>query len=264
MAQEPLVLSREAGVARITLDRPDLGNALTDEVARLLDDAVDTIAADTTVRAVVMTGNGPLFCAGGDIRQFTLALDDLGRHIGAGLVTFNRTLEKLAALPVPVITALNGPVAGGGIGLALTADIVLAASSARFRAGYAAIGLSPDAGTSYHLTRLIGPQRAKEFLFTNRFIDAPEALALGLVVAVVPDDELRRATDELVATILRFPAGSHAAVKSLVDAASGMDHAEALAREREAMIENAESEACREGIRAFMERRAPAFATPVG
>jgi 2-(1,2-epoxy-1,2-dihydrophenyl)acetyl-CoA isomerase len=256
----PLVLTRTAGIARITLDRPDLANALTDEVATLLGEAVEAIEADPSVRVVVLTGTGNMFSGGGDIREFTLAIDRLAEQIGRGLVSFNETLARLAALPVPVITALNGPVAGGGIGLALSADIVIAAQSARFRAGYAAIGLSPDAGTSYHLTRLIGPQRTKEFLFTNRFIDAPEALALGLVVKVVPDAALGAETDALAASIARFPAGSHAAVKKLVAVVGGLSHADALELERTYMIENAASDDCREGIKAFMERRKPAFA----
>ena len=245
----------------MTFDRPDLGNALTNAAAQQLGEVVDEIAADPSVRVLVLTGNGKMFCAGGDIREFTLAADRLPDLIADGLIPLNRMLVKLAALPIPVITALNGPVAGGGIGLALTADVVIAAASARFRAGYAAIGLSPDAGTSYFLTRLIGPQRAKEFFFTNRFIDAPEALAIGLVAKVVPDEELASETAALARTIASLPAGSHAAAKALVNAAVDTPHADVLALERTRIVENAASADSREGIRAFMERRRPAFAS---
>jgi 2-(1,2-epoxy-1,2-dihydrophenyl)acetyl-CoA isomerase len=208
---------------------------------------------------VVIDANGPMFCAGGDIREFAQT-SDVAALIGDELVHLNATLLALAALPVPVIAAVQGAVAGGGIGLALTADIVIASASLKFRAGYAAIGLSPDAGTSYHLARLIGPMRAKEFLLTNRFIDAAEALALGLVVKVVPDAELATETAALAERIASLPAGSHAAVKALVDASGTSTHAAALEREREWMIRNAATADCREGIAAFVEKRRPAFA----
>ncbi|MBD5606813.1 MAG: enoyl-CoA hydratase/isomerase family protein [Candidatus Eremiobacteraeota bacterium] len=263
MAEAPLVLTIESGIARLTLDRPDLGNALTSEASKKLGEAIDRIAADPGVRVVVLTGNGKMFSAGGDIREFVTTLDSLADLIGDELVHLNETLLKLAALPVPVIAALNGPVAGGGIGLALTADVVISAASARFRAGYAAIGLSPDAGTSYQLTRLMGPQRAKEFLFTNRFLDSAEALAVGLVAKVVPDADLVRETDAMARTIAAMPPGALAAVKSLVNAAATESHAAILAREREWMMVNAATPDAREGIRAFMERRAPAFAASV-
>ena len=255
----PLVLAISGGVARITLDRPDLGNALTSDASKRLGEAVATIAADASVRVVVLTGNGKMFSAGGDIREFMTALDSLADLIGDELVHLNDTLLRLASLPCPVVAALNGPVAGGGIGLALTADVAIAAASVRFRAGYAAIGLSPDAGTSYQLTRLIGPQRAKEFLFTNRFIDAPEALALGLVAKVVPDDDLLRETDALVARLAAMPPGALAAVKTLVNAAVNGSHADILASERRYMMANAATADAREGINAFIERRKPAF-----
>ena len=238
----------------MTFDRPDLGNALTNAAAQQLGEVVDEIAADPSVRVLVLTGNGKMFCAGGDIREFTLAADRLPDLIADGLIPLNRMLVKLAALPIPVITALNGPVAGGGIGLALTADVVIAARD-RDEVVVA------EMDRSVHLTRLIGPQRAKEFLFTNRFIDAPEALAIGLVAKVVPDEELASETAALARTIASLPAGSHAAAKALVNAAVDTPHADVLALERTRIVENAASADSREGIRAFMERRRPAFAS---
>ena len=260
MSRPSVVLAVEDGIARLKLDRPDLSNALTAEAASELGEAVKTIAADTSVRVVVVTSTGRMFCAGGDIRQFIALGERLAPSIEMSLGQLNETLLALAALPCPVITALNGPVAGGGIGLALTADVVIAARSARFRAGYAAIGLSPDAGTSYYLTRLIGPGRAKEFLLTNRFIDADEALAIGLVCKVVPDDELQAETNLLAAKIASMPQSSHAAVKQLVGAAATTSHRDMLELERQLIVANAASPSAREGIMAFMERRRPAFA----
>lgn len=260
LSTAPVTLSIERGIARIVLDRPDLGNALSHEAAKLLDEKVAAIAGDPTVRVVVLTGTGKMFSAGGDIREFVAAGGDLAPLIGDELVHLNRMLLALAALPSPVIASLNGPVAGGGIGLALTADVLVAAESVRFRAGYPAIGLSPDAGTSYHLTRLIGPQRAKEFLFTNRFIDAAEALALGLVSKVVPNAELAGTTSALAETIASMPRGAIAAAKTLVNASGHASLAEVLAEERELMMQNAGTADAAEGVRAFIEKRRPAFA----
>ena len=260
MTPPALLFAIDDGVARITLDRPEVGNALTASASREIGVAVDRIAADTSVRVVVLTGNGAAFSAGGDIREFASTLDRLGQMIGDELVHLHATLAKLAALPVPVIAALNGAVAGGGIGLALTADVVIAAESVRFRAGYPAIGLSPDAGTSYQLTRLIGPARAKEFLFTNRDVGSAEALALGLVARVVPDADLARETDALVRTLAAMPPGALAAVKTLVNAAVHERHEDVMARERELMIANASTHDAHERIRAFIDRRVAAKA----
>jgi 2-(1,2-epoxy-1,2-dihydrophenyl)acetyl-CoA isomerase len=260
MSEEPVLYTFADGVARIRLNRPDVGNALDGAVARAIGVAVDAIAAEPGVRAVVLCANGRHFSAGGDIGEFLRERERLAEVIGESLLSFNRTLAKLAHLPVPVVTALNGPVAGGGIGFALTADLVVAAESARFRSGYSAIGLSPDCGASFFLVRALGATRAKELLFTNRSLSAAEALACGLVNRVVPDDDLERATDALVAELVALPRGSLAAIKTLAGEISDGLYERTLARERELMIENAAGSDVREGIAAFAERRAPVFA----
>jgi len=155
---------------------------------------------------------------------------------------------------------LNRPVAGGGIGLALTADLIVAAESACFRSGYSGIGLSPDCGASFFLVRALGATRAKELMFTNRSLPAAEALACGLVNRVVPDAELEPATDALVAELAALPRGSLAAIKTLVGEIADGLYERTLARERELMVENAAGSDVREGIAAFAQRRAPVFA----
>ncbi len=255
-----MLLDITGGIARVTLDRPEFGNALSSAAALELGQAVRRIAADPSVRAVVLAATGVTFCAGGDIREFAAERERLPALIGDELIGLNETLQRLYALPSPVIAALNGPVAGGGIGLALTADIVLAAESASFRSGYAALGLSPDAGTSFFLTRLLGPKRATEFLLSNRFIDAREAHALGLVSRVVPDGTLRDETDALAEHLAAGAAGAAAAVKALVREAWTASHEALLALERDFMIANASTADSREGVAAFLERRPPAFA----
>jgi len=255
-----MLLDISGGIARVTLDRPELGNVLSSAAALELGDAVRRIAADPSVRVAVLAATGDIFCAGGDIREFVDAGERLPQLIGDELVHLNATLQLLYGLSVPVVAALKGPVAGGGIGLALTADIALAADTVRFRSGYGAIGVSPDAGTSFFLTRILGPKRAAEFLLSNRFIDAPEALALGLVSRVVPLSELESETEALVRQLASGAPGAQAAVKALVREAWTASHEAVLALERDFMIANAASPDSREGVRAFLERRRPGFA----
>ena len=260
MAEEPVLYTFTDRVARIRLNRPEVGNALDGAVGRSIARAVDAIANEPEARVVVLCANGRHFSTGGDIRSFLRDRERLAESIGDGLLHLNRTLAKLARLPIPVVTALNGPVAGGGIGLALTADLVVAAESAYFRSGYSGIGLSPDCGASFFLVRALGATRAKELMFTNRSLSAEEAMACGLVNRVVPDDELERATDALIAELVALPRGSLAAIKTLVGEISDGLYERTLARERELMIENAAGADVREGIAAFAERRAPVFA----
>src|ERR1700688_5036127 len=260
MAEKPVLYTFSDGVARIRLNRPEVGNALDGGVARAIAEAVDAIGGEADARVVVLCANGRHFSAGGDIGEFLRDRDRLAESIGDGLLLFNRALAKLARPPIPVITALNGTVAGGGIGLAWTADLIVAAESARFRSGYSGIGLSPDCGASFFLVRALGATRAKELMFTKRSLSATGALACGLVNRVVPDDELESATESLVAELAALPRGSLAAIKTLVGEISDGLYERTLARERELMMVNAAGADVREGIAAFAARRAPVFA----
>jgi 2-(1,2-epoxy-1,2-dihydrophenyl)acetyl-CoA isomerase len=255
-----MLLDISGGIARVTLDQPEAGNPLSNATARELGQAVRRIAADASVRVVVLGALGDKFCVGGDIREFVAQRDRLSQVMGDGLIDLHETMQRLYALTVPVIASLNGPVAGGGIGLALTADIALATEKVRFRSGYGAIGLSPDAGTSFFLTRLLGPKRATEFLLTNRFIEAPEALELGLISRIVPADRLAEETEALAQQLAAGAPGAQAAVKALVREAWTASHESVLALERDFMIANAASADSGEGVSAFVERRRPVFA----
>ena len=263
MSESPLLVSIEGGVAKLRLNRPSVGNALDGATALALAAAVDAIEADGSVRVVVLCANGKHFSAGGDIGEFLREREHLAASIGEGLIVLNRTLSKLTALPMPVVTALNGPVAGGGIGLALTADLIIAGESARFRSGYTAIGLSPDAGTSFFLVRALGATRAKELMFLNHSLSAREAFAAGLVNRVVPDEELERDTDALVAELIALPERSLAAVKTLVNETSDGLYERTLARERDLIVANAAGADAREGIAAFIARRPPVFGATI-
>lgn len=246
------------GIARITIDRPEQQNTLLSRTGLALARAIDAIAA-AAPRVVLLSGRGRVFCAGGDIAEFQAnagALDALVERI---LAVLHPALQRLSELPVPVVTALNGPVGGAGVGLALCGDFAFAAASMKLRTGYAAIGLSPDAGTSYFLARRIGTLRARQILFTSEALDAQRCLDWGLVDAVFPDDRLMVEADALCERLAASAPGSLAAIKQLGAGASQRPLAEHLTLETSLLVARTRSADAREGIEAFLARRAPRF-----
>lgn len=254
-----VLLTCSDGIATLTLNRPDRANVLDAEMSAALVDAVDAIAADRGVRAVLLQARGRQFCGGGDIREFVSCIDDLACRIDANIPPVHRMLHRLATLPVPVASALNGPIGGAGIGLALSADIVLAAESMKLRGGYSAIGLTPDVGASWLLARRAGEARAKEILFTNDLLSARECLQFGIVSKVVADNELEASASTLVAALAKGAGGSFAAVKLLVDGASLRTLEEHLDLEHRHMVEASRSADAVEGVMAFSQKRTPVF-----
>jgi 2-(1,2-epoxy-1,2-dihydrophenyl)acetyl-CoA isomerase len=254
----PVRCELKEGVARILLDRPDQGNALDVATKDGLVEAVRRIRADATVRAVLLSASGKMFCAGGDLAAMQAA-PALDTWIDGMANALGEVVLALARLPVPVVSAVQGPVAGGGIGLALCADVVLAASSMRLRGGYTGIGLTPDLGTSWFLARRAGPVRAKEILFHNRALTAQECLDWGIVNAVHADLLLGAEAEALVRRLADGPTLALARVKRLVDGAGERTLEEHVALENEGMVASARTEDAREGIAAFLEKRAPRF-----
>ncbi|SPS02400.1 enoyl-CoA hydratase/isomerase family protein [Cupriavidus taiwanensis] len=256
---QPVLLTRQGAVATITLNRPERGNAIDTEAARALIGCIDEVAADTAVRTVVLRAVGRQFCAGGNIDAFLRAGASLPSMLDELLGPLHAALYKLATLPVPVISAVNGPVGGGGIGLALCADIVLAAESMKLRGGYSAIGLTPDAGSSWFLTRRVGAMRAKQIFFTNRALSARQCLEMGIVSEVVPDPELVAHTDALAETLAHGATAALGRIKQLVDGAHERTLRAHLDLEQRLMVESAAGAHAAEGVAAFIERRAPRF-----
>lgn len=259
---EPAELLTEDRVGIITLNRPEQGNALDAAMGTSLARAVDTVAAEVEqgrVRCVVLCGRGAHFCVGGDIREFAAAGEGMPALLGAGIPNMHATVLKLSQLPVPVVSALNGSVAGGGIGLALCVDVALAAQSMKLRGGYSAIGLTPDLGSSWALTRLAGPMRARHILLTNRAWSARRCLEAGLVAEVYPDDGLMPAAIELADSLACGARGAQGRIKRLVEAAGRHALEDHLALEQQLMLESAATGDAREGIHAFVSRRAPRF-----
>ena len=251
----------EPGIAVLTLNRPDRLNAMTMEMFDELMAVPLALKSDLDLRALIITGAGRAFCSGYD-------LDKVHEITEMGIREFLRfqelatgSLAALRGLPVPVIAAVNGPAAGGGLALALSADIRLAAASAKFNAAFVKIGLScGELGSSWTLTRLVGPGRAAEICFTGRFVEADEAERIGLVNQVVGDDEL---LDEALALAGRIAANSPGGVQLSKRAMQANleigSYAAALELENRGQALLTRGEDMPEALAAFKEKRAPQY-----
>uniref|UniRef100_UPI000D334EB9 enoyl-CoA hydratase/isomerase family protein n=1 Tax=unclassified Variovorax TaxID=663243 RepID=UPI000D334EB9 len=245
-------------IGRIVLRRAERANAIGQASSRALVRAIDEVTA-AAPRAILLTGEGRVFCAGGDIDEFAAAGPALPAVVDDILERLHPALLRLANSPAPLVVAVNGPAGGAGVGLALCGDFVLAAESMKLRTGYAAIGLSPDAGASYFLARRVGPGRARQWLMLSDAVDARQCLACGAVDALHPDAELPAAAEALVARLARGASASFAGIKALCAGAPGRPFEAHLAMERQLLRERAGSADAREGVAAFVEKRAPRF-----
>src|SRR5215204_5744212 len=189
----------------LTLNRPGVGNAIDQGLAEALRDAVRRIRAAPEPRIVVLQAAGNLFCAGGDVAAITGAADPL-EYITTLATTVHGAIEDLRASDAVVIAAVHGPAAGGGLGLVLNADFVIASTDARFLSAYASVGLSPDCGVSYMLPAIVGPRRAMELTLTGRVLDAYEAREWGIVTEVTGADDFDARVQDLAHTLARGPA----------------------------------------------------------
>ncbi len=252
-------IGRSGAIATLTLDRPDALNALNLQLAREMRDAVAAVDADATIRCVVLTGAGRAFCAGGDIAEFTANAARSGAHVRELSSLMHAAELGLARMPKPVIVAVNGAAAGGGFGLAVCGDIVLAAESAKFTPAYARIGAAPDGGFTHFVPRLVGLRRAQELYFTDRSLTAREAYEWGLVTRVVPDAELASEAAALATRLVAGPTRAFAIAKRLFyESASGPLEAQ-LERESLAISESATTDDWGKGTRAFVEKQRPQF-----
>jgi 2-(1,2-epoxy-1,2-dihydrophenyl)acetyl-CoA isomerase len=249
----------KGGVGHITLNRPDALNAINIALARELQVAIDRLANDGSVRAVLIRGSGKHFCAGGDVKYFCEMGEMLTEGLERILDVLNPLLFQLLTLPVPLVTAVHGMAAGAGVGLALAGDVVLAAESFKLLSSYSAIGLSPDAGAAYSLVRRVGLSRAKQFFFSNRLIDAAQCLDWGIVNFVYPEDRMVLEAEQLANELARGPTQALGLTKLLVDRAWTRNVEEQLALEREFIARCGRSHDGQEGVRAFLEKRKPDF-----
>ena len=245
------------GVATLRLNRPGSGNAIDLEMAHALAAAAAVVDTRRDIRCVLLAGSGKFFCVGGDLAAFDEAGDNARLLMTSVTSTLHAAVSRLARMEKPLVVAVNGPAAGAGIGLAALGDIVISAKSAHFSLAYTAVGLTPDGGTSALLPRLIGLRRTQDLMLTNRRVAAMEAAEIGLVTRVVEDGELEAVAAETAAQLARGPTRAFATVRRLLQGHLGLElQLELEAREISLAVERPEG---REGIRAFLEKRAPAF-----
>lgn len=254
-------------MAWITLDRPDVGNAITPDQRDRVIDLLHASSADPGIRSLVLTATGRAFCTGADLRAPRptgarpegapdRAVGDVSRTIRDGA---QRLVAAVLDCEVPVIAAVNGTAAGIGAHLALACDLVLAAEEARFIEVFARRGIVPDGGGAYLLPRLVGPQRAKELMFFGDALSAADAERIGLVNRVVAADELATVAGEWAHRLAAGPTRALALTKWLVNRSLESDRAGAFAEEALAQELTMQTADAQEGIAAFVERRDPTY-----
>ena len=259
MAYQHLRLERWDHVATITLNRPDAYNALDLGLGRDLFHAALEVDEDPGVRCVVITGAGKAFCAGGDVKDFVDNLPRIGMLVKELTTYLHGAVSRLTRSVKPVIMAVNGVAAGGGLSFALSGDVVVAAESARFTMAYAKIGATPDGSSSYFLPRLVGLRRALELYLTNRVLSAREALEWGLVTRVVPDAELRSAVDALARELAAGPTLAIGGAKRLFHQSTWESLETQMELEAQAIAASGHTEDFRAGVTAFANKTTPTF-----
>ena len=244
-------------VATLTLNRPERLNALGDTLREDLHAAVLRASQDGDVRAVVLTGAGKAFCAGGDVKGFADNLEHIGALIKELTSYLHGAVSRLCRTDKPVIMAINGVAAGGGMSFALAGDLVLAAESARFTMAYSKIAATPDGSSSYYLPRLIGLRRAMELYFTNRVLTAREAQEWGLVTRVVPDAELAAAAQTLARELAQGPTKAFGGAKRLFHQSTWESLETQMELEAQAIANSSRTEDFKAGVTAFANKKTP-------
>jgi 2-(1,2-epoxy-1,2-dihydrophenyl)acetyl-CoA isomerase len=261
--QDPnaLVLEEcDGGVVKITLNRPQKLNALNVELGEALVHALLRAVEDRSVRCVVVTGAGRAFCAGGDVEVLRdMRQRKASRELEQLLKAGKEAVLAMTTMPKLVITAVNGPAAGGGMNLALAGDIRIASDAAKFAESFSQIGLFPDFGGTYLLPRIVGAARASELFYTAQLLSADEALKLGIVSRVIPQAELEAETKKLADSIATAASTAHRDVKHRMSSENRKEIEAALEEEIRLQLHCFESEDCLEGLNAFVEKRKPNF-----
>lgn len=247
------------GVATIILDRPDAANSVNALMCRELVQVAMRCDQDEGIRAVILSGRGRIFCAGGDIAAMAEDMDSIGTTVKRMADGLHTAISTFARMRPPLIISVNGTAAGAGFSLAAIGDIVLASNSARFTMAYTRSGLSPDGSSTYFLPRIIGLRRTQELMLTNRQLTAEEALSIGLVTEVVAHDHIMSRANEIAVLLSKGSRDANAAVKNLllVSFDNGLETQMELEGRRIARA--AVSDDGREGISAFLENRHPVF-----
>lgn len=256
---QPLLMTRDNGIARLTLNRPEMGNAINVPLARALMEAAIECDEDESIRVVTLTGAGKLFCGGGDVGAFAGAGDKFSALLKELTAYVHSAVSRFSRMGKPMVTIINGPAAGAGFNLSLLGDIAIAAQSAHFTTAYTGIGLTPDGGATWLLPRLVGLRRAQEIILLNKRVSATEAAEIGMITRVVANDALAAEAEAIVTQLATGATRALGRTRTLL--AGSFDTAletqlELEARNIAAAGRDAEG---REGVAAFLAKRKPDF-----
>ncbi len=252
-----IIVSTISAVRKITLNRPDKFNSFNREMAIRLQNEIDIVAGDPSIRAVLLTAEGKAFCAGQDLSE---AIDPDGPGIQRIVSEhYNPLLQKIRSLEKPVVCAVNGVAAGAGANIALACDVVLAANSASFMQAFSKIGLVPDSGGTFFLPRLIGFQRASALMMLGDKISAVDALQMGMLYKVFPDEQLQDEALKIAAVLGKMPTKGIGYTKMLLNASVSNDFQSQLNLEEKFQAMAGDTYDYKEGVAAFLEKRSPQF-----
>jgi 2-(1,2-epoxy-1,2-dihydrophenyl)acetyl-CoA isomerase len=252
-------LTQDGPLATLQLNRPAAYNALNGEMGQELMEAVLQVKDDTAIRALIFTGSGPAFCAGGDVKGFAGAGAEASKHIDRLVIPFHAFITQLVRMPKPVLGAVNGVAAGAGFSMALACDVVLARADAVFTAAYSRIGASPDGSMTYFLARSLGLRRSLELYLTNRVLTAQEALEWGLVTRVAPVETFDRDVRALALELANGPTFAYGKAKELFYHSVNHTLETQLELEARAISACAQTEDFQQATRAFAGKTQPTF-----
>lgn len=256
---QPVIFQRSGPVAWIRFNRPDVLNALDVAMADALLDAARKVAADPSVRAVVLAGEGRAFMAGGDVSTFAGSVHERVGRLAGLIDPLHAAIEVIMSLSVPVIASVQGPVAGAGIGIMLSADIAIAADNTVFNMAYAKLGASPDGSSSWSLPRVVGLRKAIEIAMLSDNLTADAALAVNLVNRVVPLGGLAAETEALATRLAAGPTFGYGQIKHVFRTSLDRNLRDQMNTEKDAFLKCAATDDFTEGVSAFLEKRKAAF-----
>jgi 2-(1,2-epoxy-1,2-dihydrophenyl)acetyl-CoA isomerase len=246
-------------IAHITLNRPDAANSINEEIGKDLMHAALRCDEDPEIRAVLISGAGKIFCGGGDLKDFLAKGDQLPYYLKKVTTYLHAAISRFTRMDAPVVAAVHGAVAGAGLSIAISCDIVMAAETTRFMVAYTRAGLTPDGSLTYFLPRIVGLKRALDLTLTNRTFSAQEALQWGLVTRVVPEEEYLTQARNIAVQLATGPTRAYGVSKRLYHRGWAETLETQMENESQGIANSARSPDAREGITAFLEKRPPKF-----
>lgn len=259
MSYQTLKFEVAENIATITLSRPDNANALDLKMAEELHAVSIICSTNTEIRSVVLTGEGKMFCAGGDLNQFKEAGDEKEALLLNMATLLHAAIIRFSTMDAPLVVAVNGAAGGGGFSLMLAGDIVIASAKAKLVSAYTASGLTPDGSSTFYLAKHIGLLRAKELMFTNRVLSAQEALEWGLVTSVVEPEELTKAAMSLAQNLAKGPTKSFGRLKGILQTAFSDPIEAQLEKETRGIAWTMTTHDGPHGLESFLNKKQPEF-----